>query len=810
MHSGDPARHCGHQPLEPSRRFFVSADPHGAAVVNALRAEGNVLPMPSRLDASQASAHDCCVLAFDSPADARAKFATVPSNLPVVFYASNVTDAVRLELLRLGAQDVLDLGLDDDRAIRRAVLNAMARHEVRRPASGTPIASTEHALRQELNDLTANSRVSRLEWLLQGVLELQSLITDADFELENFMQRLVDVAERLTEAKGAVIELVDGDEMVYRCASASISEHLGLRLKRRGSLSGLCVAQAQVLRCDDAETDPRVDREACRRVGVRSMLCTPLFGRGHTIGVLKVMAARPMAFDSSDQYLLTLLSGALGAALGRQLVLEALKASEETFRTAMDTAPIGQALVRPDGGFIEVNKALCALLGYSESEMLAQSIESITHPNDLEEDLELLRRTLAGEMSSYRMEKRYLHKSGRTLWTLLSVSLVRDAVGRPSYFVAQVQDVTEQRELERVKSEFISVVSHELRTPMTSIRGALGLVLGTMGADLPPKAKSLLEIANNNCQRLIRLINDILDIDKIASGQMQFDMQERVLADVVRKALQPMESYAHRFQVELQFVPGGADWRVSVDEDRLAQVISNLVSNAVKVSPAHEVVRISAHRRRNAVRLCVADYGPGISEEFRSRIFEKFAQADGSEARRVEGTGLGLHISRQIVERMNGKIGFDTRLGKGTTFWVEFPLMGRAAVEGVAGVVSDGMPRILHVEDDPYFAEVLSAALAGRVETVVARTVADAQALLAEESFELILLDVHLPDRSGLDLLAELPPQSPPVVLLCADAPPAPVAEKVAAVVIKTRMAEMAVLQTIDKLLAHPAPHRTG
>jgi PAS domain S-box-containing protein len=544
-------------------------------------------------------------------------------------------------------------------------------------SSAPRVDDCEHPI-QELGELTVNSRVSRLEWLLQGVLEVQGLITDAEFDLNDFMQRVVDTAERLTDAKGAVIELVDGDHMVYRSASASIAQHVGLRLDRATSLSGLCVAQAQILRCEDTEDDPRVDRQACRRVGVRSMLCTPLFEKGRAVGVLKVMSAEPRAFDSSDQYLLTLLGGALGAALGRQLVVEALRTSEATFRMAMETAPIGQALVRPDGRFLDVNKALCELLGYGEDELLQADFQRITHPNDLEEDVELVRRTLAGEMHKYRMEKRYLHKSGRVIYALLSVSLVRDAVGKPNYFVAQIQDVSEQRELERLKSEFISVVSHELRTPMTSIRGALGLVLGTMGQQLPAKAKSLLEIANNNCQRLIRLVNDILDIDKIASGKTHFDVQERVLADVVRKALQPMETYAQRFQVKLSLTPVAPDLRVCVDEDRLAQVIANLVSNAVKVSPANELVRISAQRHANVARLCVVDRGPGIPIEFRGRIFEKFAQADSSEARRLEGTGLGLYISRQLVEQMGGRIGFETTLGEGTTFWIEFPLIDAA------------------------------------------------------------------------------------------------------------------------------------
>ena len=197
-------------------------------------------------------------------------------------------------------------------------------------------------------------------------------------------------------------------------------------------------------------------------------------------------------------------------------------------------------------------------------------------------DLDYLQRTVAGDISRYRMEKRYFHKSGRIIWTLLSVSLVRDSGDQPTYFIAQIQDISEQKEVERIKNEFISVVSHELRTPLTSIRGSLGLILGAFAGQLPQKVGRLLDIAHSNCERLILLINDILDIDKIASGKMRYDMQELSLAQVVQTTVQATESYAQKFAVSLEVEPIAADIRITVDEDRLAQVLSNLLSNAVK------------------------------------------------------------------------------------------------------------------------------------------------------------------------------------------------------------------------------------
>jgi len=495
---------------------------------------------------------------------------------------------------------------------------------------------------------------------------------------------------------------------------------------------------------------------------------------------------------------------------GLAATVRELRKSEETFRAAMGAASIGMALVQPDGRFMKVNDALCTLLGYPESELLANDFQSITHEDDLDRDLGLLRQALAGQLGAYRMEKRYYHKSGRVIWALLSVSLVRDVSGKPDYFVAQIQDITDQREAERIKSEFISVVSHELRTPLTSIRGSLGLILGAFSASLPEKAARLVSIAHQNCERLIPLINDILDIDKIASGKMRFEMQETSLAQVMKRAVETTEPFAQRYEAQLELQPVAADIRITVDEDRFVQAVCNLISNACKFSPQRGKVVIAAGVASGQVHLSVSDNGPGIPEEFRGRVFERFSQADSSAVRRAGGTGLGLHITRQIVERMNGRIGFETDLGKGTTFWMEFPLVVHSAAAGTAGTVAPetsaqaNLPRILHVEDDVDLGRVLAVSLQGRAEVELAMSLSRAEQLLRQRRFDLILLDIDLPDGSGLDLLDRLESltgSAMPVVILCAESPPAEVHSRVATVMVKTRLSEAKVVETIVDLL---------
>lgn len=532
---------------------------------------------------------------------------------------------------------------------------------------------------EQLSSTSSTARANHLEFLLHGVLEVQALVTEADFNLEKFMQRTVDLAESLTGAKGAVVELVDGEDMLYSCASSSIRQHVGLRLRRATSFSGLCIAQKRALRCDDADHDLRVDREACRKVGVRSMICTPLFQTGQAVGVLKVMSGEVRAFDSNHQYLLDLLAGALGAALGKHVSLEALRTSEETFRSAMETTLVGMALVDLEGHFLRVNTALCGLLGYTEAELLANGLYAITHPDDREACREVIQSALQGVGDRHKLEKRYYHKSGGEVWVLLSIALVRGADAQPRYFVTQMHDVSEQHRAARMKDEFVSTVSHELRTPLTAINGALGLIIGTMARELPEKVCGLLEIAQGNAERLIHLTNDILDVEKIASGNMRFETREHSLARITTAAVRANESYAEKFSVRIELAPLDEQIRIAVDEQRYFQVLSNLISNAAKFSRIGATVVVTSDIKDGYARICVTDQGQGIAPEFRERIFGKFSQADSSASRRVGGTGLGLHIARQIVERMHGRIGFDSEPGCGATFWIEFPSAGAAS-----------------------------------------------------------------------------------------------------------------------------------
>lgn len=497
----------------------------------------------------------------------------------------------------------------------------------------------------------------------------------------------------------------------------------------------------------------------------------------------------------------------------RKAQQEALETSEETFRFAMEHASIGMALIDPGGRFLKVNQALVNLTGYSKLELMTMYSEDITHPDDRAEGREYKRRIMAGKIATYQLEKRYIRKDGELITVMVNVSLAWNADDTPKYFIVQIQDITERKEMERLKNEFISIVSHELRTPLTSIRGSLGLIVGTMAGGLPEKAHHLINIALKNSERLILLINDILDIDKIASGQMRFDMRQENLVVLVQQAIESNRAYGEKFKVGFRLKAPATEIMVTVDASRLVQVLTNLLSNAAKFSPEGKQVDVLVTCKSGQARVSIKDKGPGIPEEFQNLIFNKFCQADSSSTRQKGGSGLGLHISRQIMQQMNGQIGFDTVIGKGTTFWIELPAVldsaslrnrtvsPRSSKPCVGGT---SLPRILHVEDDADLSNVLATALYAKAELITATTLREAEQRLQKEDFELIVLDVMMPDGSGLMLLEHLPDLTenpPPVLILAANEVGEGIASQVAGVMIKSRLSESKVVETILKLV---------
>jgi|GEM_PF-1775262 len=409
-----------------------------------------------------------------------------------------------------------------------------------------------------------------------------------------------------------------------------------------------------------------------------------------------------------------------------------------------------------DGWFKHLNPSWEKVLGWTAAELMSRPFTEFVHPDDRGSTASERRRLSSGDVT-LDFENRYLTKDGAYRW----LSWRSVAVAERGLIYAVARDVEEQKRIEQLKNDFVSVVSHELRTPLTSIRGSLGLIAGGVAGELPARARSLVDIAAKNCERLVRLINDILDVEKIESGQVGFRLAPVDLAALAEQAIEGNRAYAEGYGVGLRtagMTAGTPDVaRVWGDADRLLQVITNLISNAVKFSPRGGVVEVAVTRGEGEARVAVTDHGPGVPPEFRQRIFEKFAQADSSSTREKGGTGLGLSISRAIVERHQGRIGFASEPGVATTFFFDLPEWGEPATTADTGPEAGERPLILICEDDRDVARLLSLMLEREgYRADVAHDAREARRLLGERSYAALTLDLVLPDLDGVSLIREL------------------------------------------------------
>jgi PAS domain S-box-containing protein len=272
-------------------------------------------------------------------------------------------------------------------------------------------------------------------------------------------------------------------------------------------------------------------------------------------------------------------------------------------------------------------------------------------------------------------------QDGTLFWAHIRTFPIRNQEGEEFLVAGIMEDITARREeskrIAQLKDDFVSTVSHELRTPLTSISGSLGLLVGNSARRLPTTAERLLAIAYANSQRLVRLVNDILDIEKIESGKLMFNLRLVKVRTLVEQAIETMRGFADGYNVQISLDEASMDGEANTDPDRLVQVITNLLSNAVKFSPTKGEVKVAIEIETDTIKIFVRDDGPGVPDDFKPHVFEKFGQADASDARRKGGTGLGLSIVKEIMTRLGGSVGFDDAPGGGTIFHIELPIATR-------------------------------------------------------------------------------------------------------------------------------------
>ena len=335
-----------------------------------------------------------------------------------------------------------------------------------------------------------------------------------------------------------------------------------------------------------------------------------------------------------------------------------------------------------DGNIQSTNPAFTAITGFTADEVIGENPRVLQSGTQSADFYKAMWRSIIdtghwqGEISNRR-------KNGDLYPQWLNINAIKDSRGRTTNYVGVTFDISELKASERMKDEFIATVSHELRTPLTSIHGSLGLLDGGVTGKLSDDSARLVRIAQENCQRLVRLIDDILSIAKIESEKMRFHLQPVAIDDLIASAIEENQEFAKQYGVRLQARSGIREARVLADRDRLMQVLTNLLSNAVKHSLKGGIVLVGAQQHDGYWRVSVVDNGPGIPESFREKIFSKFAQADGSDRRKGGGTGLGLSISKAIIDRLGGRIGFTSESGVRTSFHFELPLMQRSTIVDV-------------------------------------------------------------------------------------------------------------------------------
>ena len=440
-------------------------------------------------------------------------------------------------------------------------------------------------------------------------------------------------------------------------------------------------------------------------------------------------------------------------------------------------------------GIIQVfNKSAERMLGYTADEVIGKQTPAIFHdPELVKKRAEELSRELGREikpgfeafiaraalMGSDEREWIYIRKDGSRYPVLLSISCLRNSAGEITGSLGIGVDITESKRLDTLKSEFISTVSHELRTPLTSIRGSLGLILAGVGGALPDKLKHLIDIAHKNCERLILLINDILDMEKIESGQMHFESEWVSLKPLLEQSVELNRPYGEKLQVTFVNQPDFSTAHVQVDPARFVQVMANLLSNAAKFSKTGGEVFISTREHHNTVDISVTDYGQGIPEEFQSRIFGKFSQADSSDGKAKGGTGLGLNISKSMVEQMGGTLSFISKTNVATTFTINLPLQEKATAPTISDTEVE--KKILICEDDADIATILRLTFEREGYRVdVAHTASRAAELLTTTRYLAMTLDLGLPDKDGVrfirDVRAQKHTRDLPIIVISAQA----------------------------------------
>lgn len=496
-----------------------------------------------------------------------------------------------------------------------------------------------------------------------------------------------------------------------------------------------------------AESDaPEHFKNAYAEIGVKSGIGAAVKKDGKIWGEIVILEYDNYRHWSAEEItLLQTISNQIYISIQQSELYLKTKQQMEREKAIINNLPFLAWLKDKNGKFLAVNELFAKQCGLTPESMIGKTDYDI-HPQDLAEKYNQDDINIMETGQPIKIEEQITGPDGAQ-WYETFKRAVFDENGIVIGTTGFARDITEQKEVDRMKNEFISIISHELRTPLTSIRGALGLVSSNTLGQLPDKVTSLLNIASNNTIRLINLINDILDMEKIKAGKMDFAYAEHELMPLIEETIKLNEEYARVYNVRFEIPKRLDNVIVNIDKDRLIQVITNLLSNAAKFSYQNEPVNVYIERRKSLIRVSITNKGYGIPEDSFSKIFQSFSQVDSSDARQKGGTGLGLNISKSIIEKMGGSIGFDSELNGHTTFYFELPEMHK----------DEDSKSVLICDDNKTSAYCIKSMFENiGYKADIALCADEASRLLDQKHYDMMTLDLILPDKPGLTLLDEL------------------------------------------------------
>ncbi len=527
--------------------------------------------------------------------------------------------------------------------------------------------------------------LARRDEILKAVgLAAERLLTDISWE-----ESVEEVLERLGTATGVdlIYLSVVKDESPFASGSSIVSwttpggameERFSRGLPDRVELFTLWrdrLQAGQTLQGRVREL-PDQERGILEAWGVSSFVVVPIFVDAKLRGYLSLEDGdHDREWLSAEIEALRTAARTFGASIQTRQAELALAMSEEKYRDLLENATDLIQSVSPDGRFQYVNRAWKETLGYDDAEVQRLRLWDVVRQRP-SVDSDVVQNILAGDGRS-RIEAVFVTRDGGEISVEGSISS-RFVDGLPVATRGIFRDITERKMVDKMKQEFISMVSHELRTPLTSIIASLGLLdSGRLSAD-PDRVQELVAVALRNSNRLLQLINNLLDQQKLADGKMTFRSEEVEVLPVIEEVIDDIRSFADMLNIELRLEQSPAGLTLRGDRDRLGQILNNLLSNAIKFSPPGDVVTLASRGEQDRVVITVSDNGPGIPEDFRDRLFQKFSQFDASSTRRAGGSGLGLSIARGLVEGMDGRLRLDTDVERGATFHIELPSAGQA------------------------------------------------------------------------------------------------------------------------------------